>query len=102
MKLEIKTSVNSGCLAPQKFPEYVLLSTGSKLVSLRLSKPTPNSIWGTEQLPKSPMLDAAAVLVASGAETDTVTASVLVAVGASVASTVIVTSDCQANKHLTR
>ena len=35
----------------------LLLSTGWKLVSFLLSKPTPNSICGTEQEPKSPMLD---------------------------------------------
>jgi hypothetical protein len=28
-----------------------VLSTGWKLVSLRLSKPTPNSIWGMVNLP---------------------------------------------------
>jgi len=32
---------------------FVLLSVGWKLVSLRLSKPVPNSIRGTVQLPKS-------------------------------------------------
>ena len=43
------------------------MSTGSKLVSLRQPKPTPNSVWGTEQLPKSLILDekATAVLVAA-------------------------------------
>lgn len=30
-------------------------STGSKAVSLRLSKPVANLIWGTVQDPKSPM-----------------------------------------------
>ena len=35
--------------------DYSPLSTGWKLVSLRLSKPTPNSISGTEQEPKSPI-----------------------------------------------
>lgn len=40
-----------------------VLSTGSKEVSLRLSKPTPNSICGVEQLPKSasPVLAEASV-----------------------------------------
>ena len=34
---------------------HLLLSTGWKLVSLRLSKPVANSIWGTVQLPKLPI-----------------------------------------------
>lgn len=35
-------------------------STGWNEVSFRLSNPTPNSIWGTEQEPKSPMDEDAA------------------------------------------
>lgn len=48
---------------------YEVVSTGRKEVSLRLSKPTPNSIWGVVQEPKSPMLlDAAVTVPASAAE----------------------------------
>jgi hypothetical protein len=66
------------------------LSTGSKLVSFLPSNPTPNSICGVEQLPKSaPEGDAVTVAVeeeivtvAEGGEpTLTVTALVLVAAG---------------------
>lgn len=60
------------------------MSTGSKDVSLRLSKPTPNSIWGTEHDPKFPMLpeDAAAVLVAALAEVETLAVSAMAVVAA--------------------
>ena len=45
---------------------------GWKLVSFRPSKPTPNSIWGTEQLPK--LTPAAAV--AAGVVTEETTYTV--------------------------
>jgi len=52
----------------RKQPQLLLLSTGSKLVSLRLSKPAPNSICGTEQLPKFPIIPVGAALVGAGVE----------------------------------
>ena len=55
------------------------MSTGSKLVSFLLSKPAPNSIWGTEQLPKSPMLADEAVEVAAAAEEERVAEAASVA-----------------------
>jgi hypothetical protein len=56
------------------------LSVGWKLVSLRLSKPTPNSISGTEQLPKLTL--AGTGVLAEGAA---------VPLGAAVTITVLVT-----------
>lgn len=45
-----------------------VLSTGWKLVSLRLSKPVANSIWGIEHEPKSPIAELAAAGVLAAAE----------------------------------
>ena len=59
--------------------EYLLLSTGWKEVSLRLSNPVANSIWGTEQEPKLPMAPAAAVEVAVLADAALVAARVAAA-----------------------
>ena len=61
------------------------MSAGWKLVSLRLSKPVANSIWGTEQLPKLPMAELEEVEVATAA------AEVAVAAAVSVASPLAVT-----------
>ena len=47
---------------------FVRLSVGWKLVSLRLSKPTPNSISGTVQLPKSAPGGVAGAVLVGGAE----------------------------------
>ena len=63
----------------------LLLSTGWKLVSFLLSKPTPNSICGTEQEPKSPMLDedpeeVEALVVAAAAAWEVVLAAAFVVV----------------------
>ena len=83
------------------------MSVGWKLVSLRLSKPTPNSISGTVHDPKSAeptvvsvvagaaaaLVVAAAVVVAS--PTETVTASVGVAVTVPVTVTVTAVYDVQ-------
>ena len=45
----------SGTNKHEIFAKGLLLSTGWKLVSLRLSKPVANSICGTVHLPKLPM-----------------------------------------------
>jgi uncharacterized membrane protein YgcG len=56
-----------------------VLSTGSKEVSLRLSKPTPNSIWGTLQEPKLPMPELLAAAVEAEAAAPAVLAAAVLA-----------------------
>jgi hypothetical protein len=62
------------------------LSTGWKLVSFRLSKPAPNSIWGTLQLPKLPIAEDAPV--GAAAALDEASVAINVASGAEVTVTV--------------
>ena len=59
---------------------FVRLSVGWKLVSLRLSKPTPNSISGTVQLPKSAPGGVAGAVLVGGVELGGSTVMVLVRV----------------------
>ena len=74
------------------------MSTGWKLVSFLLSKPTPNSICGTLQLPKLPIADEEAVDVGAAVIEMVVAASMDVdaaSVAAAVTVTVIWNKRCE-------